>query len=96
MEQQWCSALHLVQPADASRLAVVKGLVLSSGPTFERAINVLEDAKHGGPVERAVVLPPPCITGLYSRAKSASVTFVWRLSRQRRAAFRPGNAYGVE
>lgn len=51
MEQQRCSALHLVQPADASRLAAAKSLVLSSGPTFKRAINVLEDAEHGGPVE---------------------------------------------
>ena len=37
----------------------MKSLELASGPTFKRAINVLEEAKHDGRIERAVVLPPP-------------------------------------
>ena len=37
----------------------MKSLELASGPTFKRALNVLEEAKHDGRIERAVVLPPP-------------------------------------
>ena len=68
MEQQWCDCLYLVQPSDGSPLAAVKGLVLSSGPTFNRSIGVLKDAEHGGPVERAIVLPSP----LYHRVVQPS------------------------
>src|SRR3954454_17990696 len=59
MEQQWGGRPHLVQPFGTGPSAPMKSLELASGPTFKRAINVLEEAKHDGRIERAVVLPPP-------------------------------------
>lgn len=59
MKQPGYHSPHLVQPLANAPLAPMKGLVFSSGPAFKRAVNVLEDAKHGCPIERAIVLPPP-------------------------------------
>jgi hypothetical protein len=59
MEQSGCHRPHLFQPLANAPLAPVNGLILSSGPAFKCAVNVLEDAKHGCPIERAIVLPPP-------------------------------------